>query len=77
MVLWGIFHYSEYLDKNPGEKGIFLETAHPVKFNDSVEPVIKRQIEIPSSIQPYMNREKLSVTMEADYSNFKNYLLTQ
>ncbi len=73
----GYLSLRRYLDNNQGDKGIFLETAHPVKFNDSVEPVINQQIEIPASIAPYMLRDKLSITMEADYSAFKNFLLNQ
>src|SRR5688500_1464897 len=29
----------QYLEKNPGNSGYFLETAHPVKF-DSVEKIL-------------------------------------
>ena len=36
-----------YLNNHPGEKGIFLETAHPVKFYDTAEQIINQKIDLP------------------------------
>ena len=33
---------ADYLEKHPNDRGIFLETAHPVKF-DSVNEIIETQ----------------------------------
>ena len=64
----------KYLKEHPGPKGIFLETAHPVKFHDVVEPLVETTIELPSSIQYLINHKKQATAMEADYLQFKEYL---
>lgn len=38
----------KYLEEHPGEKAIFLETAHPIKFYDVVEPLIRETIPSPT-----------------------------
>lgn len=50
-------------------KGILLETAHPVKFYDVVEPVINSKIPIPSSIHTILEKEKKAVKIGNSYSN--------
>lgn len=64
----------KYLHKYPHLNGIFLETAHPVKFFDVVEPVIERQVPIPVAISKLLKLEKRSLKMEAKYEDLKNYL---
>ena len=66
-----------YLKKHPNEKGYFLETAHPVKFYDVVEPVINQKIAIPEKIKLILEKEKLSLQMEPDFETFKEYLLNK
>ena len=63
--------------KHPGQKGYILETAHPVKFYDVVEPVIHEQIPIPKSVQSILSKDKLSTSMEANFEDFKEFLLNQ
>ncbi|MEO5685356.1 MAG: threonine synthase [Chitinophagaceae bacterium] len=65
----------DYLSEHPGNKGIFLETAHPVKFYDVVEPVINKTVDIPASLHTVLNNEKVAVAMDADYEQLKEYLL--
>src|SRR4051812_47482733 len=43
----GFLALERWLQENPDQKGFFLETAHPVKFYDVVEPVIKEKVELP------------------------------
>ena len=38
-----IYRLEKYLENNPEQKGFFVETAHPVKFYDVVEPLIGRE----------------------------------
>jgi threonine synthase len=64
-----------YLEKNPGQKGFFVETAHPVKFYDVVEPVIKEKIPLPASVGEIMHKYKVTTKMDADYGFLKNFLL--
>ena len=64
-----------YLKEHPGQKGFFLETAHPVKFPDAVELVIGGKIEVPKSVGHLLNKKKESVKMKADYQELKTYLM--
>jgi threonine synthase len=71
----GFLALETYLQKHPGKKGIFLETAHPVKFLDVVEPVIKCEIPLPKNIENISQQKKYITEMDADYDQFSNYLL--
>jgi threonine synthase len=64
-----------YLHDHPEQKGIFLETAHPVKFPDAVESSIGKQIEVPPAVQSIMVKEKKSLLINADFGQLKQYLL--
>lgn len=57
-----------------GETGIFLETAHPAKFKDTVEPIIGQQVAIPVTLQKFMNGTKQSLPMTEQFSDFKKFL---
>ncbi len=61
---------------NEGETGLFLETAHPAKFHDTVVGIIGKEIEIPDRLQEFMKGEKQSVEMTSDFDDFKSYLLS-
>lgn len=71
----GYLALQRYLKDNAGQKGILLETAHPVKFPGAVENCIGRSINIPASVQSIMSKEKHSIQMKADYQQFKEYLM--
>ncbi len=64
-----------YLEQHPTEKGIILETAHPVKFYDVVEPITGQKVQVPESIRSILNKKKESVKMSPDYNEFKEFLL--
>lgn len=59
----------------PGETGIFLETAHPAKFKDTVEGIIGETVGIPEKLQAFMRGEKKSLPMSKEFAEFKKYLL--
>lgn len=59
----------------PGQVGVFLETAHPAKFKETVEGIIGAKVEIPERLQAFMKGEKLSEPMSKDVEDFKVYLL--
>ncbi len=63
----------KYQESHPNTYGIFLETAHPVKFLDIVEDTIRENIELPEKIAKLMDKKKKSIKI-ADYIEFKNYL---
>ena len=60
-----------------GEVGVFLETAHPAKFKDTVDRILNDNIEIPAKLQAFMKGTKQSVPMTKDFEDFKRYLLQQ
>ena len=60
-----------------GETGIFLETAHPAKFKDTVESVIGAEVAIPDRLAAFMKGEKQSVEMSKDFDSFKAYLMSK
>lgn len=60
-----------------GETGVFLETAHPAKFKDTVDRILGDDIEIPAKLQAFMKGTKQSVPMSKDFASFKKYLMAQ
>ena len=61
----------------PGETGVFLETAHPAKFLQTVEEIIGEKVAIPEKLQAFMKGTKQSVPMAKDFAVFKAYLMAQ
>lgn len=59
------------------EIGVFLETAHPAKFKDTVEGIIAAPVQIPEKLQAFMRGTKKSVPLSADFAPFKSFLLNQ
>lgn len=58
------------------EIGVFLETAHPAKFTETVEGVIgKGNMEIPGKLLDFMKGEKRNIQLNSEFFSFKNYLL--
>jgi len=60
----------------PTETGVFLETAHPAKFLETVENIIGEKVVIPFKLKEFMKGEKKSILMTKDFETFKNYLLS-
>ncbi|MFV0585592.1 threonine synthase [Bacteroides reticulotermitis] len=58
-----------------GEIGVFLETAHPAKFLETVEAILGEKVEVPVKLQEFMKGEKQSLSMTKEFADFKNYLL--
>ncbi len=57
-----------------GETGLFLETAHPAKFIDTVEKFAGKKVEIPARLAKFLNGKKQSVVIENDYHNILSSL---
>ena len=70
----GYLGISDFLKDKLGQ-GIFLATAHPVKFKDVVEPLVKRSIAVPARLQQIIDRKKMVVEMKPRFDRFKQYLL--
>ena len=60
-----------------GEVGVFLETAHPAKFKDTVDRILGGDIEIPAKLQAFMKGTKQSVPMSKDFADFKQFLMAE
>lgn len=60
----------------PGETGIFLETAHPAKFKDTVEQITGSKVAIPTRLAAFLKGEKQTVPMSRAFAPFKKYLLS-
>ncbi|MBR3566806.1 MAG: threonine synthase [Salinivirgaceae bacterium] len=72
----GAVGYSALRDHlNSGELGLFLETAHPAKFIDTVEKYTGKRVEIPARLQKFAEGTKQTVKIKADYTELKNRLL--
>lgn len=54
--------------------GIFLETAHPAKFKEVVEQVIRQKIHLPETLEKFVKGEKKSLLISDDYNEFKKTL---
>ncbi|MDX1327374.1 MAG: threonine synthase [Arenibacter sp.] len=69
----GYLGLKKYQEHHPNSYGIFLETAHPVKFLDVVEDTLKEKIELPEKIAQLMDKKKVSTTISA-YEDLKTFL---
>jgi len=72
----GYLGLKKYLETESSVEGVFLETAHPVKFLDVVEKEINQSIEIPQQIMTVIHKEKKAKSI-LNYDEFKETLLKQ
>ena len=70
----GYLGLKKEMQKHENCVGIFLETAHPIKFLETVEPTLNIKLEIPKQIESVLNKEKQSIKI-ANYQDLKDYLL--
>ena len=73
----GYLSLKKYLNDKEGLKGIFLETAHPIKFPDAVEKTIQKKMEIPEAILHIMKAAKTSVKIKPEYDLLKEFLMNK
>ncbi len=71
----GYLALQEYQRENKGTCGILLETAHPSKFLDDVEGILKKKIEIPERLSILTNKTKVTTKMTTHFNDFKDWLL--
>ena len=60
-----------------GDVGIFLCTAHPAKFKESVDSILGTDIDLPEALATRANLDILSDEMEADFAKLREYLLNK
>lgn len=72
----GYLGLKEYLSQHGEDHyGVFMETAHPVKFIDVVKKTLKIEVEVPERLNSILSKEKESIPIK-DYSELKAYLLS-
>jgi len=58
--------------------GVFLETAHPAKFTETVEEIIgKGNVPMPKKLAAFMKGEKKSKSLSREYAVFRNFLFDE
>lgn len=63
-------------DLQAGEVGVFLETAHPAKFTETVEAIIgEGNVPLPDKLAEFMKGEKLSIELSKSFEDFQSFLL--
>ncbi len=70
----GYLGLQKHMRVNPNSYGVFLETAHPIKFRDTVEKTLGIHLEIPEQIQHILDKTPKKTALK-DYNAFKEYLL--
>jgi threonine synthase len=69
----GYLGLKKELENDSDAIGIFLETAHPIKFLDVVEPVLNVKLPIPTQIESVLGIEKVSTKIKT-YEELKSFL---
>ena len=71
------FALENYLQNYLTAKGFILETAHPVKFPETVEEMTKQKIAFPQSVLHLLSKQKKSILMQPNFNNFKEWLMSK
>ena len=61
----------------PGEFGLFLGTAHPAKFKESVEEILGQKLPLPAALAERAELPLLSHAMAADFATLREFLLNK
>lgn len=71
----GYLGLQEYISTQKDDLyGVFLETAHPVKFKDTVEKTLNLKVPIPNRLKETLSKKKVSIPIR-DYNELRSYLL--
>jgi len=70
-----LHHWMEYGKCNMENVGVFLETAHPAKFKNTIDRVLDMNLTIPAKLQAFMTGEKQSIELSSDYEELKTFLM--
>ncbi|MCE1782444.1 threonine synthase, partial [Enterobacter hormaechei] len=58
-----------------GEYGLFLGTAHPAKFKESVEQILGEELPLPKALAERADLELLSHYLPADFAKLRAFLM--
>ena len=70
----GYLGLKKYLKNHNGKIGVFMETAHPIKFIDVVENTLDIKLKLPERIKKILKKEKKSTKIN-NYEELKDYLI--
>lgn len=70
----GYLGLTDFMAENSDYQGVFLETAHPGKFRETVEKALDLKLELPERLAAFMDGEKKVEIMGSDFEEFKRYL---
>jgi threonine synthase len=70
----GYLGLKKYAETHDNFTGIFLETAHPGKFRETVEDVLGQKITLPASLEAFLIGEKQTFKLGSDFQSFKQFL---
>lgn len=59
------------------ETGVFLCTAHPAKFKETIEETLGREVALPDELKKVSDKKVLSTRMPADYGVMRDFLLSK
>ncbi|HHR8611060.1 TPA: threonine synthase [Salmonella enterica subsp. enterica serovar Bareilly] len=62
---------------NPGEYGLFLGTAHPAKFKESVESILGETLALPEALAERADLPLLSHHLPADFAALRKLMMTR
>lgn len=65
----------KYIDQHPGNKGILLGTAHPVKFPSVVERIIQQEVPIPGQVENVIKKDKNAMLVAPNFALIKALIL--
>ena len=70
----GYLGLKKYLKNHNNKIGVFMETAHPIKFIDVVENTLDIKLKLPERIKKILKKEKKSTKINT-YEELKDYLI--
>ncbi len=59
----------------PGQRGVFLETAHPIKFAPTMSKALGQELHMPGFVTDLMKREKVAEKIGKGYGEFREWLV--
>lgn len=70
----GYLGLKDFLKDHPTEAGVFLETAHPAKFGDVVEPIINEPVDMPDRLKAYAEGKKVAIEVKPELAELRKVL---
>ena len=70
----GSLGLNEFMKDRNDCTGIFLQTAHPAKFIEVIEPLVNTKIDIPHNLKIFLDKPKTSTKISSRYEDLKAFL---